>query len=466
MAPVRTPQVRADPPADDSGRESLQRAIFVVLAVSCVGVPCVFTTHFQDVFYLPKLIVLWVVLVVIGWLSVVAVLLGQFRIRFIAWIDIPVAAFVSLNLLSCALSVDAHQSLFGAPLQHQGVLSLLLYVGFFYVARAVVSTPRRMVVLLGALVGGACLVSAYAISQRAGFDPIWHGYLLSGRVFSTIGQPDALAGYLVLSIPLAVGLVLITTGLSCRVSLLATGVMTTAFLFTLSRGGYVGLAVTVPFLVYGWHRRGHTIPAKVRWAAVVLGLLIVVIVGFFPGTRGVIAESWARATTIGKLSGDQSINSHLDEWRVALRVIEDHPVLGTGPDTFSTVFPRYSREVLSPGRVRYFDQYLVESPEDQFLSVAAGEGLPSLAAYLVLLVAIGWTLVRASGRADVASIRVGLIAILAAMAGYTVCASFMDAEVTGSWIFWVLSGAAISIASGVSAPWSGPAPGDKAAVSP
>jgi hypothetical protein len=38
---------------------------------------------------------------------------------------------------------------------------------------------------------GASVVAGYALLQRVGLDPVW-SELRDGRVFSTIGQPNAL----------------------------------------------------------------------------------------------------------------------------------------------------------------------------------------------------------------------------------------------------------------------------------
>ena len=170
----------------------------------CAVVPCLFATGTSDVFYLPKLVGLWVLLAAVIWFVAVSNLMDEARsrIRWIGVVDVPVLAFVLLNLVALAFSTDRHQSLFGEQLQHQGVLTTLLYVAFFYLARALISDRRQLLRLFGAVAIGATAVASYAIIQKLGLDPIWDGYLPSGRVFSTIGQPNALAGYLVLAIPI------------------------------------------------------------------------------------------------------------------------------------------------------------------------------------------------------------------------------------------------------------------------
>jgi putative inorganic carbon (HCO3(-)) transporter len=431
-----------------------------VLIGACAGVPLVFTTRSSDVFYLPKLLVLWGLLVLSLWLVVFELRSRRIGFRAVALVDVPVAAFFVLNVLAVAFSVDWRQSLVGEHLQYQGLLSLTLYLGFFYLARLAIVTVDRLTALFGAITLGAAVVSLYAIAQRLGIDPIWKGYLPSGRVFSTIGQPNALAAYLVLVVPIGVTLAVQLGGLRRVACCVAVAVSLAALMLTYSRGGYAGLVVALVVLGTGWLlwrrptardtdatgevrprvRRGVTIAVVVPAAALVLGVALASPLGHE------VRQAWQRANSVTQLSGDESISNHLDQWKVAVRIVEDHPLLGTGPETFPEEFPAYSRLVLPPAHVRYFDQFRVESPHDEVLAVAAGAGIPSAAAYLFTLLAVAAVLVRGIRTAPSSRLRLLLLAILAAMAGHVVTDAFMSAEVTGSWMVWTLLGAGVATA--------------------
>jgi O-antigen ligase len=141
---------------------------------------------------------------------------------------------------------------------------------------------------------------------------------------------------------------------------------------------------------------------------------------------------------------DSSIDSHLDLWAVALRITVDHPVLGMGPDTYATVFPRYRNTVLAPERAAFMRQFRPESPHDIYLAISSGLGIPALLAYLTV---IAMALARAirSVRRNAGEIRVVGVALIGAIVGHLVSDAFMTAELTGSWLFWTLLGAAVSL---------------------
>lgn len=459
---VITAPVAGPAPKHIDGRGPLRAAAAVLVAATAV-VPCVFTTRWDDVFYLPKLVVLWVVMAGLAWLLVGAALSSRgrgLRLRFVAAVDAPMAAFVVLNLLALGFSTDRHQSLFGERLQHQGTLTTLLYVGFFYAARIAITNGRRLLVLFGATALGAVLVSGYGIVQEVGLDPIWKGYLPFGRVFSTIGQPNALAAYLVIVIPGTVAWAWARSRWARVVALAASALMATVLLLTYSRGGYLGLAVAAAVTVAAVLISTRAGIVTMRRFLLVLGgvvLAALLALALAAPVRTVASRVWDRATSVSQANSDVSINAHLDEWRVAARIIEARPLLGTGPETFPEQFPAYSRVVLSASAVRYFDQFRVESPHNEVLAVAAGAGVPAALAYLFLVGGVGLTLWEAARRTNSKTVRVGMVALLAVLAGHFVTDSFMSAEITGSWLFWTLMGAGITVAAQASRQ-AGPTP--------
>ncbi len=431
----------------------------MVLVSGCAVVPCLFTTRMSDVFYLPKLVGLWVLLAAVIWLVAVSNLMEETRSRFrwIGIVDVPVLAFVLLNLVALAFSTDRHQSLFGERLQHQGVLTTLLYVAFFYLARVLINDRQQMLRLFVAVAIGATAVASYAIIQKLGLDPIWKGYLRSGRVFSTIGQPNALAGYLVLAIPITAALAIGQKKLLRVATVAGLALMIGALLLTYSRGGYLGLALAVAVFIFGLREK-----IKMNWAKVgayvgAAFVVLVLLVTMIAPARSAVTRAWHRSENVGS---ERSISSRTDLWRVAIRMIEDHPLVGIGPETFPEEFPGYSQTVLPAKAVRHYERFRVESPHNEVLAVASGAGIPAAIAYLSILVGVIYVLWHATRRTRDPAVRLALLAVTAAVLGHVVTNAFMSSEITGSWLFWILAGAGVGIASVVTADSEGAATTD------
>jgi O-antigen ligase len=409
-------------------------ALLIVIAIACVAVPAAFTTRIQAVFVVPKLGVLWGLLAAcICILAVQAFLSSEpLSVRPVWAVDVAVVAFVCLTTLAWLFSSDGDQSLYGERLQHQGLLTLLLYVGWFYVARVAISDIEDLRRLLAVAAAGGAVVAGYALVQKAGLDPVWEGYLPGGRVFSAIGQSNALSAYLVLVLPLAASFVFDARRVVKVAALAVSTSILIAFVFAQSRGGYLGFVTTGVVVAVGW-------TYVLRPGRRVVALAAVGVV------TAVSVATLAASNELGRIGTitDASARFHLDAWRVAAEITKDHPVLGTGPETFPDVLPRYTH-VLPAERASELAAFRVESPHNVYLGIAAGSGLPALIAYLVAITAFAVACVRTL-RLGTRNVQIPVVAVLGGVAGHLVTDAFMSPEVTSTWLAWLLIGGSLGM---------------------
>ena len=408
-------------------------ALFAVIAVACIAVPAVFTTRVQAVFVVPKLGLLWGLLAVcIGIAAFQTLVLARpLGLRPVWVVDAAVVSFMGLTTLAWIFSSDQEQSLFGERLQHQGLLTTLLYVAWFYVARRAISDVADLRWLLAFVAAGGALVAGYALVQKTGLDPVWEGFVPDGRVFSSIGQSNALAAYLVLVLPPAASFAFDARPVVKVASLVVSSVVLLALVFTQSRGGYLGLLTAGTVVAVGWRDELRLMRRR-------LIVVIVVIV--------VTGATLAAGGQVGRVASarDASTRFHLDAWRVAAEIAKDHPALGTGPETFPDVFPRYAHEVLPAERASELDAFRVESPHNVYLGIAAGSGLPALIAYLV---AIGGFVVLTLRTLRIATrdVKIALVAVLGGLAGHLATDAFVSPEITSTWLTWILLGGSLGL---------------------
>jgi hypothetical protein len=210
---------------------------FTSLVVGTVVIPLVFWPWSEDVFVGPKFDVLRL------WVTGAALIGGTWyltsgrRVR-IMWPDVFLGAYLVLNGVAFAVSIDHRTSFFGEPLQQAGLLTVVALSATYAIARVSVNTARRLVVLSSGIALAGAIVAAYAVVQLAGADPLWSS-LPRGRAFSTIGQPNWLAAYLVITIPLTLGLTIVAKSTGYRIAgLLGFLLQVTALIATRSRSGY------------------------------------------------------------------------------------------------------------------------------------------------------------------------------------------------------------------------------------
>jgi O-antigen ligase len=414
-------------------------AAIVVAAV--VVLPLVFVPSLDDGYALPKVSVLRVVGLV-GATLFLGYVAGRGSLSRSAdpRIDLPLACFAVLLLSASVVSVDPVQSFAGEPYQYQGLVTVLLYIASFYVARLSLGSPQGFRKILTATVCTGAVVSVYGIAQGLGFDPFLSGPPDDARVISSVGQANNLAAYLDMVVISALGL-WPTAGRRSRIGLGALVVVTLlALALTLSRGGYLGLAAALGVLLVP---RFHAPPRRLVGAiGLTLASAMLAIALALPPARA-IAERVADRVVATIDLGEGSIRMHLDLWRVGSQVALDHPLLGTGPETFPLVFRPYLDQVLPPDRAQLLGRFRLESPHNELIGVAAEMGLPALVAYLVFLIACAMACVRRARAADGASRSIALV-VLATLATHVVTNFFMTPEVTTSELFWITIGAGLA----------------------
>jgi O-antigen ligase len=407
-----------------------------LLVVGALAIPLVFTIELSDVFALPKTAtVLVLTAILLPGLLVMGVRWGVFAVGNWSVATVALVAYLVLTTAATLHSADPTQSVFGERLQYQGLLATLAYLVAFVAARTALSSERRIRALAIAVVAAATVASLYGLAQQVGLDPIWH-VLDRGRIFSTLGQANALAAYLVLALPLAVVFGLTVVGRMQRLALLgAGGVIAIALALTLSRGGYLGALVAMSVMGALLFRRSML--TRRRLGLVGAAVFVVGMVSFSPLVAPSLNRIVQRASmTIDLAEG--SAASHLDLWAVGVRMATDYPVLGTGPEMYPVLFSQYRDRVLPPGQAAIMARFRPESPHDVPIAIAAGAGLPALLAYLMIVLgalAAGWRWMRAErSRTE----RLLLAGLLAAALGHVTTDLFMTAEVAGT--FWVLLG--------------------------
>ena len=88
----------------------------------------------------------------------------------------------------------------------------------------------------------------------------------------------------------------------------------------------------------------------------------------------------------------------------------------------------------------------MESPHNVYLGIAAGSGIPALVAYLASLFGFVYVALQAARTVD-RELRIAIVAVLAAVTGHVVTDAFMTAEVTSTWLSWVLIGGTLGVVS-------------------
>ena len=228
---------------------------------------------------------------------------------------------------------------------------------------------------------GICLkgVRDYALDSGGGAR-FWKTLLGTGdhwRLFGTFINPGYFAGFLVISIPVALGIYLVArrssfawlAGLAVVIESLAMMLTGTKFAIVAAAGGIV-VAFVLALVTRSLDR------ARVR-RLVIMAIVLVPLLALFSGPlRQRVGESESGGTQA------HSTTFRVYTWKATLEMIRHNPWIGVGPGVFETAYPRYT--IAGP----------TKNAHQGFLQVAAEGGVGSLLALVAALAAAGWWSLR------------------------------------------------------------------------
>ena len=218
---------------------------------------------------------------------------------------------------------------------------------------------------------------------------------LETRITATFSHYMTFAGVLTLASSILLAWMLYRSGWRRWWSWMATGLLTAALAYALTRNAWVALAAVL--VLAAILHRGLWLAWLVP--AVLLAATIVPV--------HVAARMW----TIGDLE-DVSTYDRLCMLDAGMTMVKERPLLGHGPDTIEHIYPAYAHPTAPRQRVAHL--------HNAYASLAAEQGIPSLVAVLALFVGSVYLSWRGLRRDDVehrdlhAATLFGLVAFLVA----------------------------------------------------
>ncbi len=300
-------------------------------------------------------------------------------------IDRTLLALLAVSLASAVASHWRAQSLPIAVL-----LALMFLVSVYPAARVIRDRPDALRLIIAVWIAGALFAAAWGILRAPAEWPGGASTPALGRV--------ALGTTMDAAIVLVLGAWTVWDRSWVRISLAVGGpVIVTALALTTSRSAWIAAVVAVAVMI-GLAPRRRAALVMLCAASIAVALLV---------TRV------ERQFLIQRLESIPNVEVNADRlaiWIGALRMVRDHPLLGTGYGTFVQAWPQYQDDPALAGK---------PTAHNVFLNFAAETGLLGLAAFLTFLGAgfAGlWRRIRSSrGDPQVDGLWVALFAAIVAI---------------------------------------------------
>ena len=385
--------------------------------------PFIFTWVNSELFEFNKILFVYAIAILsVGALVIKMILHKKWLVRRTIF-DIPMGLFVGSSVLSTVFSIHPYTSFWGYYSRFNGGLaSVLAYTALFYVATSTLNRkhlPALLITLVISLFGS----SLYAFPEHFGYSPsctLIRGEFsvdcwkqdVQQRVFGTFGQPNWLAAYIVLLLPLTIVLPAISK--KAPIQALAIGATVLSYptlLFTKSRSGFLSFAISMGFLAIGLavilfklFSTKYPRTEKVRklvYLAAICGFLFCTSLLFgtqySPSfsqlmqklqTQSVTEESVQEVEVqpVNRLEvgGTDSGEIRMIVWKGAIDVWRRYPLLGSGVETFA--YSYYLDRPIAHNDVSEWD-FLYNKAHNEFLNLLATTGIVGLFSYVLLL---GW----------------------------------------------------------------------------
>lgn len=244
-------------------------------------------------------------------------------------IDLPILLFVIIITISTITSIDPSGSFRDLAIH-------ITSIGFLFVIVNNINSKRDFNIFIVFLVFSATLVALYGFYQyKVGveMEAKWVDTVnnpdVKTRIYSVFGNPNILAEYLIMIIPISISLFWFSKKAHKKMVFLITSlILMLALILTLSRGGWLGFAFGIFVFILLIEKR-----LLLSIIPVTLGALY-----FLP------QSILNRILSIGNLA-DSSNSYRIRMWSITWNIIKDHWLVGVGFGhlPFKATFETYIR---------------------------------------------------------------------------------------------------------------------------
>lgn len=306
------------------------------------------------------------------------------RLFYKSYIFISAFLLILLLGISTAFSIAPIASLLGEYSRQQGYISFLFYFVFFILLLLNLKTKKQILRIFVAITLTGAAVATYGILQKFGFDPFFRTWITDqflGRIFSTIGQPNALGQFLILALPITM-----SAAIFARRSAFFLGsslVMIAALVFTLSRSSVLGFAcaifIALILLSYYYNR----VRLRIAGLCVLLVFLAPFSFANIFSTNTFVSENkvLSRFTLTGE--NVRSIQSRMYIWPAAIKMFQEKPVIGNGLGLFPILYPKYL-----DSRIYNYENLhsTVDKAHNEVLDMAVSSGILGVLLYISIFI--------------------------------------------------------------------------------
>jgi len=309
-------------------------------------------------------------------------------------VSMAIAALFALVVMSSLFAMNK-------PLAVEAVFLFMAYAGCFYIFLALFKQEKHQRFIFNILVVVAISLSLYGlyafniINQR--LEAVW-------RLRATFGNSNQMAGFLSMTIPVCIGLMLtkkftkpVFTAMCVTLIILVVSLF-----FTYARGGWISTLIAASFIL-SFHVLSKKQHIK-KNLGITAFLFLILCLSFLSSTDLV-----KRFNTMTQQDKEVSIYGRLLAWEGTIEMIKANPLNGVGPGNYSKAFTAFQPPGLTNSYILAHSDYL------QFISETGVLLIPVMGWLIYSLFAHGFSKIKQAGQQTIGitlGAMGGIIAIL------------------------------------------------------
>ncbi|QGU94997.1 hypothetical protein GOM49_07755 [Clostridium bovifaecis] len=245
-----------------------------------------------------------------------------------------------------------------------------LYIIIYFIIKYEVNSKKVIDNMLKLYISACVMVSAFGILQyftKIGLDKkfIYYGKGLSVdfRITSTMDNPNSLGAFLALTV---FPLIALTIYEEARIKKLlyagSTLIILSNIILSMSRNTWLGILIGLVLIVimYNWK-----------------GIILLILGG---GISLIIPQVRHRIKDFSSILEDPRIKM----WKIAVKMIKDHPVLGVGNGNYTVLYGDYIKKY---PQLKY-GIYTEFPSHNSYLKIQSELGIPGISVFILMLLSI------------------------------------------------------------------------------
>lgn len=287
------------------------------------------------------------------------------------------AGFLAANLLSSFFSIDHTLSFWGDDqLPADSLLSLLALFAFCFSIVQLQPLKKDLLDFLRIIVLTTCALAIHSLFQYSGveFASFTELIALKGRLIATVGQPVILSTVFVCTIPLIALLHRLEQKASYRVLLIMGFILIeTAIFLSESRTPWLMNLFVLAIYLKAWLPKLNRKTKLISMAGA--GLVLIGLLTWLsqPSSNHLLREKLSAPAL------QKGLQSRLAIWKDGLSSFQEHPILGSGPETFGIEQKKNQSLILN--QYEYWKTYWAKA-HNSVVQVIVSTGLLGLLFFL------------------------------------------------------------------------------------